>query len=57
VIHQSYPKDGIVMAMEKNFDAGSAETRLYDAWEKAGCFKAGANAKPEASSTTRCKTF
>ncbi len=37
------------MAMEKNFDAGSAETRLYDAWEKAGCFKAGANAKPEAS--------
>ncbi|WP_085308156.1 valine--tRNA ligase [Planktotalea arctica] len=37
------------MAMEKNFDASSAETRLYDAWEKAGCFKAGANAKPEAS--------
>ena len=37
------------MAMEKNFDAQSAETRLYEAWEKAGCFKAGANAKPEAS--------
>jgi valyl-tRNA synthetase len=37
------------MAMEKNFDAKSAETRLYDAWDKAGCFKAGANAKPEAS--------
>ena len=37
------------MAMEKNFDASTAETRLYDAWEKAGCFKAGANAKPEAS--------
>ena len=36
------------MAMEKNFDASTAETRLYDAWEKAGCFKAGANAKPEA---------
>ncbi len=38
------------MAMEKNFDASTAETRLYEAWEKAGCFKAGANAKPEASS-------
>lgn len=37
------------MAMEKNFDAQSAETRLYEAWQKAGCFKAGANAKPEAS--------
>jgi valyl-tRNA synthetase len=37
------------MAMKKNFDAKSAETRLYDAWDKAGCFKAGANAKPEAS--------
>ena len=37
------------MAMEKNFDAQSAETRLYEAWGKAGCFKAGANAKPEAS--------
>ncbi len=37
------------MAMEKNFDASTAETRLYEAWEKAGCFKAGANAKPEAS--------
>lgn len=37
------------MAMEKNFNAKIAETRLYDAWEAAGCFKAGANAKPEAS--------
>ncbi|MGB7318670.1 MAG: class I tRNA ligase family protein, partial [Planktotalea sp.] len=37
------------MAMEKNFNASEAETRLYAAWEKAGCFKAGANAKPEAS--------
>ncbi|WP_375267374.1 valine--tRNA ligase [Planktotalea sp.] len=27
----------------------TADTRLYDGWEKAGCFKAGANAKPEAS--------
>ncbi len=37
------------MAMEKTFNAAEAESRLYDAWEKAGCFKAGANAKPEAS--------
>ncbi|MEQ9260996.1 MAG: valine--tRNA ligase [Roseovarius sp.] len=33
------------MAMEKTFDAGKAESRLYAAWEEAGCFKAGANAK------------
>ncbi len=32
------------MAMEKTFDA-AAESRLYEAWEKAGCFTAGANAK------------
>ena len=32
------------MAMEKTFDAAEAETRLYEAWEKAGCFVAGANA-------------
>ncbi|UZD91487.1 valine--tRNA ligase [Cognatishimia activa] len=37
------------MAMEKTFNAAEAESRLFDAWEKAGCFKAGANAKPEAS--------
>jgi len=37
------------MAMDKTFDAQSAEPRLYEAWEKAGCFRAGANAKPEAS--------
>ncbi len=36
------------MAMETKFDAGLAETRLYAAWEKAGCFAAGANAKPGA---------
>ena len=36
------------MPLEKTFDAISAENRLYDAWEKAGCFKAGANAsRPE----------
>ena len=33
------------MALEKNFDAQKAESRLYQAWEQAGCFKAGANAK------------
>ena len=38
------------MALDKSFDAASAEPRLYAAWEQAGCFKAGANAKPEASS-------
>ncbi|MDG1802376.1 MAG: valine--tRNA ligase, partial [Paracoccaceae bacterium] len=37
------------MPLNKNFDAAIAEPRLYDAWEKAGCFVAGANAKPEAS--------
>ncbi|QUJ75268.1 valine--tRNA ligase [Sulfitobacter albidus] len=36
------------MPLEKTFDAGAAESRLYDAWEKAGCFTAGANAsRPE----------
>ncbi|MDG1472161.1 MAG: valine--tRNA ligase [Ascidiaceihabitans sp.] len=38
------------MALDKQFDASTAEPRLYDAWEKAGCFVAGANAKPGASS-------
>ena len=37
------------MAMKKTFDAIEAEDRLYKAWEAAGCFKAGANAKPGAS--------
>ena len=32
------------MAMEKTFNAAEAENRLYEAWEKAGCFTAGANA-------------
>ncbi|MGR3661321.1 MAG: valine--tRNA ligase [Paracoccaceae bacterium] len=31
------------MAMEKTFDAATAEARLYEAWETAGAFKAGAN--------------
>ncbi len=37
------------MAMEKTFNAAEAESRLYAAWEQAGCFTAGANAKPGAS--------
>ncbi|MBC7142991.1 MAG: class I tRNA ligase family protein, partial [Rhodobacteraceae bacterium] len=36
------------MPMEKTFDAAGAEQRLYAAWEKAGAFKAGANARPGA---------
>jgi valyl-tRNA synthetase len=32
------------MAMEKTFNAGQAEDRLYKAWEKFGRFAAGANA-------------
>ncbi len=38
------------MAMEKTFNAAEAEARLSAAWEKAGCFKAGANA-------SRAETF
>jgi valyl-tRNA synthetase len=36
------------MAMDKTFDAKTAEARLYKAWEEAGAFAAGANAKPGA---------
>jgi valyl-tRNA synthetase len=36
------------MPMEKTFDAATAEPRLYAAWEDAGAFKAGANARPGA---------
>ena len=38
------------MAMEKTFEAKAAEARLYQAWEEAGAFKAGANA-------SRAETF
>ncbi|MGR3453122.1 valine--tRNA ligase [Pseudooceanicola sp.] len=34
------------MAMDKTFDAAEAEARIYRAWEEAGAFAAGANAKP-----------
>ena len=36
------------MALGK-FDAHEAEPRIYEMWENAGCFVAGANAKPQAS--------
>ena len=32
------------MPMDKTFDAATAETRIYQMWEEAGAFKAGANA-------------
>jgi len=36
------------MAMDKTFDAQTAEPRIYETWEKAGAFAAGANAsRPE----------
>ncbi|MCT8329661.1 valine--tRNA ligase [Albidovulum sediminis] len=38
------------MPMEKTFNAAEAEQRLYDAWEKSGAFRAGANA-------SRAETF
>ena len=38
------------MAMDKTFNPSDAEDRLYKAWEDAGAFKAGANAKPGAES-------
>ncbi|MGQ3486944.1 valine--tRNA ligase [Roseovarius pacificus] len=37
------------MAMDKTFNAAEAEGRIYDAWEQAGAFRAGANAKPGAA--------
>jgi valyl-tRNA synthetase len=33
------------MAMDKTFNASQAEARLYEAWDKAGAFAAGANAR------------
>ncbi len=38
------------MPMEKSFDAAAREPDISAAWERAGCFVAGANAKPGASS-------
>ncbi len=39
------------MAMEKTFDPQSAETRLYQAWESSGAFRAGANKSRDESFT------
>lgn len=36
------------MVLPKTFDAAEVERRTYDAWEAGGCFRAGANAKPDA---------
>ena len=38
------------MAMDKTFNAAQAEGRIAQAWEEAGAFRAGANAKPGAES-------
>ncbi|TYC50375.1 valine--tRNA ligase [Rhodobacterales bacterium] len=35
--------------LEKTYDAASVEPRIYETWEKAGAFKAGAGAKDGAS--------
>jgi valyl-tRNA synthetase len=34
--------------LEKTYDPASVETRIYEQWDKAGTFKAGAGAKPGA---------
>ncbi len=34
--------------LDKNYDAAAVEPRIYDAWERAGAFKAGAGAAPGA---------
>ncbi|CUH47271.1 valine--tRNA ligase [Ruegeria atlantica] len=39
------------MAMEKTFNAAEAEARIYEAWEQAGAFKAGANRSRDESFT------
>jgi valyl-tRNA synthetase len=38
--------------LDKTYDAASVEPRIYDAWEKAGAFKAGAGAKEGAPTYT-----
>lgn len=40
------------MAMEKTFDAATAEAEIFAAWEKAGAFRAGANAREGAEPFT-----
>ncbi|CAN7416194.1 valine--tRNA ligase [Devosia sp. Root413D1] len=36
--------------LEKTYDPAAVETRIYEQWDKAGTFKAGAGAKPGAES-------
>ena len=43
------------MAMEKTFDAASAEARISARWEDENAFRAGANAKPGAESSGRVR--
>lgn len=38
--------------LDKNYDAASVEPRIYETWEKAGAFKAGAGAKEGADAFT-----
>jgi len=42
-------QDRDAMTMDKTFNASEAEARLYQAWEDAGAFEAGANARPGAT--------
>jgi valyl-tRNA synthetase len=38
--------------LDKTYDAAAVEPRIYDAWEQAGAFRAGAGAKPGAKPYT-----
>jgi len=52
-LHHSNPISFETIAMmDKTFDAAAVEPRIYDAWEKAGAFKAGAGAEPGAETYT-----
>ncbi|WP_106744948.1 valine--tRNA ligase [Yoonia maritima] len=42
------------MAMDKTFDAKTAEARIYEMWETAGAFNAGANAHGKNADKTFC---
>ncbi len=44
---QSQATEREPMPKDKTFNAAEAEPRIYDAWEKAGAFRAGANASRE----------
>ena len=38
--------------LDKTYEAAAVEPRIYDAWERAGAFKAGAGARPGAKPYT-----